>query len=568
MKFYKMTIRTRIIILTVAMVVSTIGISTIVSLSSIKKNNLEQADRILGERIATLEHFMKRHGDEYRIQDGKLMIGDYRIDGNYKYVDTIKELFGGTATIFRGDTRVSTNVLKADGSRAVGTKLTGPVNDVIFNKKHSFRGRADILGVSYYTAYDPIYDKGGNVIGVLYAGVQEKEYLTAYYSIRRIMILVGLLLTALFVAGSLLALKTYTRKLRNAIDIMHEMGEGNFIVDIDIDENDNTELGLLMKSLDAFRNMMRDMMRNISSAFLRLSSSSEELSASSESFSHNAQSQAASAEEITATIEEISAGMDNVARGAVEQEDSVNSLIKRMEELSGIIDETSNRIHESISLTGEITSRAQKGEDSLARMSESMSTILDSSTKVTDIVKIINDISEQINLLSLNAAIEAARAGDAGRGFAVVADEISKLADQTASQIKEIDNLIKVNVREIALGNETVNESVSVIGDIITQISSITEMISVLDSFKDRQIDTNRAVNREVENVRMKTDEIRNATEEQKIAAAEIVRSISNVNMVSQTIASGSEEMNANTEDLAGMAESLKTAIDRIKVEG
>ena len=86
-----------------------------------------------------------------------------------------------------------------------------------------------------------------------------------------------------------------------------------------------------------------------------------------------------------------------------------------------------------------------------------------SSREMMGIVDIINDISEKINLLSLNAAIEAARAGDAGRGFAVVADEISKLADQTAISIKEIDRLIKVNNDEITAGGDNIDSAIDTI---------------------------------------------------------------------------------------------------------
>ena len=95
-----------------------------------------------------------------------------------------------------------------------------------------------------------------------------------------------------------------------------------------------------------------------------------------------------------------------------------------------------------------------------------------------NIVGIINDISDKINLLSLNAAIEAARAGDAGRGFAVVADEISKLADQTAHSIKEISDLIQENETEISRGTENVRASVEMISQIISGVNVISEFIN------------------------------------------------------------------------------------------
>jgi methyl-accepting chemotaxis protein len=102
---------------------------------------------------------------------------------------------------------------------------------------------------------------------------------------------------------------------------------------------------------------------------------------------------------------------------------------------------------------------------------------------MSGILKIINEISEQINLLSLNAAIEAARAGDAGRGFAVVADEISQLADRTAQSLKEIASLISINNREIGEGQQGVDDAMNVIGRLVEGIGQINETTRAITGF-------------------------------------------------------------------------------------
>ena len=136
------------------------------------------------------------------------------------------------------------------------------------------------------------------------------------------------------------------------------------------------------------------------------------------------------------------------------------------------IPETSAMIRETAEVSTQISLKAREGEQSMTGMNSAMTRIIQSSEEMTGIVKIINDISERINLLSLNAAIEAARAGDAGRGFAVVADEISKLADQTASSIKSIDTLIRTNESEIGKGNQNVGAAVEKINYIISDIEN------------------------------------------------------------------------------------------------
>src|SRR6185369_17460123 len=83
-----------------------------------------------------------------------------------------------------GDMRVTTNVLKADGSRAIGTRLEGPAYDAVFKEHRSYRGEAPIFGIPYFTAYDPIQDKSGNTIGVLYVGVKKNEFLNTFNSLK------------------------------------------------------------------------------------------------------------------------------------------------------------------------------------------------------------------------------------------------------------------------------------------------------------------------------------------------------------------------------------------------
>ena len=130
------------------------------------------------ERVAWT--VLKEKGADIHVENGQLKAGDYVLNDNFEVVDKIKGLVGGTATMFMGDTRVSTNVIRPDGNRAVGTKLAqGPVYDAIFKNKVPFRGETHILGEPYMTAYDPIFDKDGAVIGIVYVGVKKAEFLQA-----------------------------------------------------------------------------------------------------------------------------------------------------------------------------------------------------------------------------------------------------------------------------------------------------------------------------------------------------------------------------------------------------
>jgi methyl-accepting chemotaxis protein len=289
------------------------------------------------------------------------------------------------------------------------------------------------------------------------------------------------------------------------------------------------------------------------------------MSSKSDLFSQNTQDLASSIEEITANIEEISAGIDNVSSIAGIQNSDVSSMKEKLSGLTDVINQMGSIINDSLNATKDINIKAQKGEVSLREMEQNVARIRESSQEMTNIVGIINDISDQINLLSLNAAIEAARAGDAGRGFAVVADEISKLADKTASSIKEIKTLINANENETHKGMEVIKDTVEIISTIVNGVNAINSKITNLVEYRDRQTETNLSVTGSVENLKKRSENIASAAFEQKNGISEIIKHISEINEISISNSEGTEELNIDTQELIKQINSFQKTIDKKK---
>ncbi len=306
---------------------------------------------------------------------------------------------------------------------------------------------------------------------------------------------------------------------------------------------------------------LRDLLESTAAVSGDLASLSESMSEMTNRFSDNSQNQAASVEEITSAVEEVHAGMEMVVRNAENQYSGVEVLLEKIMSLSESITVMQRRISTTVAVSRDTSEQSAAGASTLESMNASMDSLMESSRQVTGIVDVIRGIADKISLLSLNAAIEAARAGDAGRGFAVVADEISKLSEQTAESLAEISRLIANTEREVGNGILGVENTVKLLRATIDNVNQITIGIEEIDRQMGEEVGINESVNHHAVEVKSRSEEIRISTGEQMVALSEVAKSVATINELTQSNADGAGGLAEVSRQVEGSAELLKQKI-------
>jgi methyl-accepting chemotaxis protein len=377
---------------------------------------------------------------DWHLEGDKLYKGDTCINDNFDVVDEITQKTGILATIFAGDTRISTTVKDSSGKRQVGTKASDKVIDTVLKNGQGYLGSAVVEGNKASTYYMPIKDKGGKVIGMWFVGIYTKD-VDAKISDSLISI-TGFLIVVLL-AGCILAYLLGTmiasgfRHLKDSIEKL-EKGDLKFEFNQKAAERKD-EVGDITRSFINMQNQISKIMHSIKEE-------SGKIEGAAISLADNANAVYNNVEEISATTEELSAGMEETA--ASSEEMSATAL-----EIEKEIASVTEKSNSGLILASEIKTRADrlkeqtlKSQSTAAEIYEKANRQLRQSIDKTNAIeeikvlsKTILSITAQTNLLALNASIESARAGEAGKGFAVVANEIRLLAENSQAAVTKIE---------------------------------------------------------------------------------------------------------------------------------
>lgn len=236
--------------------------------------------------------------------------------------------------------------------------------------------------------------------------------------------------------------------ITTAGELAHSIMRGNLNNDIEATSTD--ELGKLLRSLKEMQDKLRDLVGDISSSADSVLHYSNEISSGNNSLSERTDKQASSLEETAASMEEMTAAV----KLSAEHADAANNLASGARQ------------------------QAERGSSVVRKAVTAMEEINNSSSRIADIIAVIDEIAFQTNLLALNAAVEAARAGEQGRGFAVVATEVRNLAQRSATSAKEIKELIQDSVGKVEEGSKLVFESGQTLDEIVESVAKVSEVVA------------------------------------------------------------------------------------------
>ncbi len=477
-----------------------------------------------------------------------------------RLLDDLKSLMGCEFTIFEGDTRAYSTVMQ-NGERVVGTHLSSELNTIVLQQGQSYVGEADILGISYLCSYVPTRGSDGQVNGLIFSGISKAE---AAQETRDVTLTTAIVSLAVIVFCIIL-MSAYLKKqvstpLGRITQAAQRLENGDLGLsdgrELHVNVRSNDEIGALgqifedtVRRLKAYIGEISEVLSRIADGILTQSARQEYLGdflsikTSLDSIQAKLNSTmgqiASSAELVSAGSDQVSDSAQELAQGAAEQASSVEEISATISDISKNARQTSDTAAEAGEFVNQAGAQLNTCIDCVHELNTAMEHISGSTEKISTIIAAMENIAFQINILSLNASVEAARAGAAGRGFAVVAEEVRSLSAKSDEAAKATRELIESSITAVGEGSQA-----------LRKVNASLEQ-------------TNRLAG----NVTSRMSTVVDSVERQTAALDQVNRSIDLISDVVQTNAATSEECAASSEEMSSQAALLKNLLSSFRLQ-
>jgi len=384
----------------------------------------------------------------------------------------------------------------------------------------------------------PIHDFSGKVIGVLEVAMDRSYYASAISSQRNETLVIGLLALLIGVFFSFVLTRTISKPICDVVVALNDIAAGDGDLTQRLNEDGNNELARLGKAFNKFAEKIRGVIIDVTHSTETLSLSADEMSSIAQSTRMSVDQQKSGVEQVAAAINEMSASVQEVATNTSDAAHSAMEADDQAKQINIIVDDTIK----SVSKLASEVERIGSVINELQNQTQNIDTVLD----------VIKGIAEQTNLLALNAAIEAARAGEQGRGFAVVADEVRTLASRTQDSTQEIQEIIESlqsgansAVDAMKTGREEAEVTLQKAGEAGSSLVNITRAIESISSMNTQ---------------------IATSAQEQSSVANDVNQNISSISVLADQSAEGVTNSQNVSGKLSTLSNHLHSLVSQFKV--
>ncbi|HGU9816806.1 TPA: methyl-accepting chemotaxis protein [Enterobacter chuandaensis] len=323
-----------------------------------------------------------------------------------------------------------------------------------------------------------------------------QSYIEASERGYQIMLGVGIVVMVLAV-GLLFAIRfwlrhTLVRRMETTVEMLRRVAAGD--LSQPIDSGSQNEIGNMLTELETMRTSLTSTILGIRDSVQRIHTNAQEIAHGNNDLSSRTEEQAAALQETAAS----------------------------MEQIKTTVRQNADNAHAARELAESASHNAHNGGEVMQSLEQIMAQITTSSRQIADINGVIDSIANQTNILALNAAVEAARAGEQGRGFAVVAEEVRNLAKRSADAAKEINQLINTSVNNIDIGSRQVGQASTVMQEIVTSVSQVTQIMGEITSASDEQSAGINQISQAVNEMDLVTQQNAAMVEEAAMAAGDL----------------------------------------------
>lgn len=562
-KKLKLPFSVLLVMLTMLPMVVLSVVSFVMSVTKLK-NSLEESNKQAVESVcfSLMESYNTMYEGDWRMINGDLYKGANYLGHTQDLLNRFLDERQLNVTLFYGDTCVLTTLKDANGDYIVGTKADEKVSAQVLGGEGYFDENLKVNGVDSYVAYEPLRNMDGSVAGMVFVGYPRTVAQKAVNNAILSLIASYVIVLAIILVIVIILVRVIVRAMTNLSSAVTKLRSGDLNVELHVDSlNAKNEIGALADNVNSLVVNLRDIMGGIRRDAETLNDCSVQLSGSVDTT-------VSAIDQVTKAIEEVAEGSTTQAQdtaGAMANIEELNATLDiitdKVVTLSQMSDETKNvstKAKETMAELIDINTQTKSDIDNIVEQSEKN---VEAVNKINVILKTIEEISSQTNLLSLNASIEAARAGEAGRGFAVVAKEIGSLAESSASAAREIQEIIVSLVEDI--------QKTSSLSDVLNE--SATKQLGKIQDTREM---FNRVLSA-IGEISEGTERIRTEVESIDAVKNGIGETIESLSSISEENAAASEETTASanlvnedmkqigrvSQDMMELAEELKKSI-------